>query len=418
MQAQTRSEDIRTNLVARLQARRLEIEQATLTRIYAISNLTEAAEPEYLDGLRAAVSAALEYGLASLGQGERRPPPIPNVLLAQARLAALHSVSLDTVLRRYFAGYALLGDFLMEEAEKEAEFVGVSELKRLLRNQATLFDRLLAVISEEYTREAERRLDTSEQLRAQHVQRLLNGELVDPAELSYEFNANHLGSIIIGPRAQEAARALSRALDCQLLAIRNDDGTVWAWFGTRRQLKPGDVERVVVADWAMRISLAIGEPGHGIAGWRFTHHQARAALPIAIHRPHSVVRYADVALLASMLRDDVLATSMRELYLAPLSSERDGGETLRTTLRAYFAADRNVSSTASALRVSRQTVVNRIRRIEERFERSLVSCAAEVETALRLENLEYRTPPEKTSLSGGYVSASKGLQNVKPEQRN
>ncbi len=60
---------------------------------------------------------------------------------------------------------------------------------------------------------------------------------------------------------------------------------------------------------------------------------------------------------------------------------------LRQTLRAYFAAERNASSTAAALGVSRQTVINRLRVVEERLGRSLGSCAVEVEAALRLEDM-------------------------------
>jgi hypothetical protein len=40
------------------------------------------------------------------------------ILLVQARLAARSDVSLDIVLRRYFAGYSLLGDFLVGEADR------------------------------------------------------------------------------------------------------------------------------------------------------------------------------------------------------------------------------------------------------------------------------------------------------------
>ena len=99
------------------------------------------------------------------------------------------------------------------------------------------------------------------------------------------------------------------------------------------------------------------------------------------------VRYADVALLASALGDDVLASSLHELYLAPLEGERDGGAALRRTLRAYFAAGRNVSSAAATLGITRQTVSAHLRAIEERIEDSLDNCAAETETALRLREL-------------------------------
>ena len=40
--------------------------------------------------------------------------------------------------------------------------------------------------------------------------------------------------------------------------------------------------------------------------------------------PEPFVRYVDVALLAAVLQDDLLATSLRKLYLEPLEAERDG----------------------------------------------------------------------------------------------
>ncbi len=53
----------------------------------------------------------------------------------------------------------------------------------------------------------------------------------------------------------------------------------------------------------------------------------------------------------------------------------------RETLRAYFAADRNISSTAAALGVDRRTVTNRIRAIEDLFGRPLKDFATDLETA-------------------------------------
>jgi DNA-binding PucR family transcriptional regulator len=70
----------------------------------------------------------------------------------------------------------------------------------------------------------------------------------------------------------------------------------------------------------------------------------------------------------------------------PLVEDSDRGTVLRETLHAYFATARNTYSTAAALGVSRQTVGNRLRAVEERLGRSLDSCATEVEIALRLED--------------------------------
>jgi DNA-binding PucR family transcriptional regulator len=79
---------------------------------------------------------------------------------------------------------------------------------------------------------------------------------------------------------------------------------------------------------------------------------------------------------------------LRSLYLEPLERERGGGEAARDALRAYFAADRNVSSAAAMLGVSRQAVAKRLRSVEERLGRSLASCGTELEAALRLEGAD------------------------------
>jgi DNA-binding PucR family transcriptional regulator len=133
-----------------------------------------------------------------------------------------------------------------------------------------------------------------------------------------------------------------------------------------------------------RVFVAVGEPGEGIGGWRFSHRQAKAALPITESSGQTTLRYADVILTASILRDDLVAASLRQLYMVPLEGMRDGGRGARETLRAYFAAERNVSSTAAALGVDRRTVTNRIRAIERLFGRPLAEFATDLEIALRL----------------------------------
>lgn len=165
------------------------------------------------------------------------------------------------------------------------------------------------------------------------------------------------------------------------------EGMVWAWLGGRNPLPPG-FDRVLAKTWPPRLPLALGEPTCDLSGWRLTHQQARAALPIAQRSPEAFVRYADVAVLASICQDEVLTTSLRELYLAPLEQERDGGEVARETLRAYFVAGRNAASAAAALGVSRQAVTKRLRAIEVALGRPLAGNAIELEAALRIEALD------------------------------
>jgi PucR C-terminal helix-turn-helix domain/GGDEF-like domain len=379
-------QEARAAVSVRLRERRAEIEEAVLVRATALLESTDSLDPQFMDGQRMAVSAAVDYGLVAIEEGEEGSPPVPALLHSHARLTARSGVSLDTMLRRYFAGYTLLGDFLVREAE-ECGMQGV-DLQSVMRGTASVFDRLITTMTEEYTREANGRLSSTEERNAARIRGLLAGELLDTSDFNYEFDAWHVGALAAGERAAKAARELARALDRRLLLIRCDEETIWAWFGGRREIDPIELERILRSSWPEGISLAIGESAEGIAGWRLSHQQARAAMPIALRGPTNVVRYSDVALLASMLQDDLLATSLRELYLAPLAGERDGGEAMRQTLRAYFTAERNVSSAAAALGVNRHTVASRLRTVEDRLGRPLASCAAEMDAALRLDQLD------------------------------
>jgi hypothetical protein len=380
-----RVEEIRRSLTSRLRERRAEIEQAALARVHSVSGSIGSSDPEYLEGLRAAVSAALDYGIDAIERSDDDPAPIPTVLFSQARLAVRHGVKLETVLRRYVAGYALLGDFLVEESARGGALDAAS-LKELLRVQAVVLDHLLSAVSDEYAREAKARPRSTEQRRVERVERLLAGELLDTAELGYDLDAHHIGTISRGPGAAEATHELARALDRRCLIVRRDESTVWAWFGSRKT-DTDEFERHISESWPAQVSLAIGEPGLGFAGWRLTHRQAKAALPIARESASGPVRYADVALVASIRQDDVLVASLRTLYLAPLAKAPDGGAVLRETLRAYFATQRNVSSAAAMLSVHRRTVANRLRSVEEHLGRPFDDCAVDLEMALRLEEL-------------------------------
>jgi PucR C-terminal helix-turn-helix domain/GGDEF-like domain len=378
-----------------LRKRRAEIEAALLARVYSVSDPAEATDADYAASLRAAVATALDYGLAALELGEEQAPPVPPELLAQARLAACNGVGLDTVLRRYFAGFALLGDFLIGEAQEEG-LLDAASLQRLMGGHSALLDRIVAAVSDEHCRAAHGNTGSTEERRASHVRRLLAGEFLDASELAYDFQAHHLGMLARGPGACEAIRRLASSLDRRLLMVGSGEGTQWAWLGSSRNTDPEQLKGFASRGWPTEVSLAIGEPAQGMEGWRLTHRQAKAALPIALRGPERLVRYADVALLASVLQDELLVRSLRQLYLVPLDGERDGGETLRRTLRAYFAAEHNVSSAAAALGVDRHTVTNRLRAVEERVGRSLSRCLTEVDAALRLEDAGHTMVPHRT----------------------
>jgi hypothetical protein len=380
------AEEARAALATRLRQRRPEIEQSVVARVYGISEPTESTDPEYLKGLHAALSSALEFGFAVIERGEERAPPVPTALLAQARLAARNGIPIETVLRRYFAGYGVLSEFLLEEVASEGS-LGEGDLRDLARGQAALFDRLLAYVTEEYARGVEERFSSSEERRRVRIQRLLAGELLETSDLAYDFSAYHLGIVATGPEAAKAVRALERAVGCRVLVTQECEGPVWAWLGNGSPLDPDHVRRALSSS-SQTLSIGLGEAAHDLGGWRLTHRQARAAHFIAKRSGSAITRYVEVALLASASQDNLLTESLREIYLEPLGRERNRGAAARQTLVAYFAANRNISSAAAALGLSRRTVTNRLQMIERHLGCSLQISAVTLEVALKLAELQ------------------------------
>jgi hypothetical protein len=373
---------IRTVLVERLQARFAEIEESVRLRVSAIAGPGEIDDPEYVYGFRAAVPAAIGYGLNAVGSGEEHPPPVPVEVLAQARVAARYSVSLDTVIRRYVAGRDELSRLLIEEVERDGSLR--AGLTSLLASLGAAFDRLLAGLGAEYEQESRGRLGSSRARHATRIKRLLAGEQIDTSNLNYDLGAYHLGLVTEGPDAPAAVRDLTRTLDGRLLLSHDAGDAVWAWIGLRGPVSREDLDRALQAIWRDAGPLAIGEIGTGFSGWQLTNSQARSAFPFALRDQRRVARYVDHALVTSMARDEILTASLREIYIVPLERARDGGATERQTLRAYFAAGRNGNTAAAALGVSRQTVSNRLHSVEKRIGLSLLTCATDLELALRL----------------------------------
>ena len=78
--------------------------------------------------------------------------------------------------------------------------------------------------------------------------------------------------------------------------------------------------------------------------------------------------------------------------LLAAEAQPDGGEALRATLRAYISAERNAASAAAALGVSRRTVANRLRAVEQLVGSAFGAIVGDLEAALQLDELsEHRS---------------------------
>lgn len=303
-------------------------------------------------------------------------------------MAARNGVGLTTVLRRCVASHTLFLHFMEKEAGQDdrLQHGALTELRSV---QAALLDRLVSALSEEHGRGEEDCSSTSQTVLAERVRRLLAAEFVDTSEIPYNFEAHHIGLVAKGAGAAAAVQRLATAFDSRLLSLTTHSDIIWAWLGARDEIDRDQLGRFLAAAWPSTTPLALGETSKGPPGWRLTHLQAKAAFFVSLERQGSVIsQYADVALLASMGRDDLLSSSLRDLYLKPLMAERDGGAVLRSTLRAYFHAGRNGASAAASLGISRQTVSNHLQAVERLVGKPLNNCAWELEAALRLNEMD------------------------------
>ncbi len=383
-------EEIRGHLASRLRSRDSEIELAIYVRLQeAVPDPIADNDPVYQAGVRAAITAVVAYGLESIERGPGWSGPIPQAAAAQARLAARAGVSLGTVLRRYVAGHGELGEFVMKEAHQSGVSNNGPALHHIRRTQEALLEHLTGAIEHEYNDEQNLIASSPERRREEIVQKLLSGES-DPgalAELDYEVHASwHVGVIATGAGAAEVLQRLKEHFGRRLLPV-SLGGRVLAWVSGHEMLATAEIERLSTSG-RLRSALAVGESGKGIDGLRLTHDQANAALGIALRTPERFARYADDRLLAAVLQNDTLARSLRQKYLTPLRSQRDGGATLRRTLRTYINLECNATSAAEVLNVGRRTVKSRVCVAERLIGCALHECSAELDVALRLEELD------------------------------
>ena len=268
-------------LAARLRARLPEWKRASPTSSTRSPDPHDLADPTYLTSLNAIRPAILEYIIDVIERGERRAPGIPPAVLARPAWPLALALPSTSCCGAIPPAWPCSATILAEEAE-HAE-VSSSILRRLLRRQAAVFDRLLQTVSEEYIREAKSRPTTTAEWRREYIKGLLAGRQPSgDVELSYDLDGHHLGLMAKGEGAEEGMRELAKRLDRRLLAGRREEEPVGhagsvAGAGSRpkRRLR-------VLGDIALdRVARHRRGARRGLSGWRLSHHQAEAALPIA-----------------------------------------------------------------------------------------------------------------------------------------
>jgi hypothetical protein len=375
-------EALRDVVLARFRARSPEVEEA-IVRIGQEIEPVVNGDAEGLAVLRASAKDSVDLIATMVEQGADWVPSLSPGGAAQIRYLARNGVGSDAILRAFYAVTGMMLEFLTEEMTD----LPPQALPYLVGIQGQYGDQMMSAILAEYEDEVARMDGSPEKRVAECVEKLLAGKPADTAAFGYDIDGWHLGIVAAGAKAELFVRGLAERLGCQLLFVQRSAETGWAWLGANRAISFAEVERVALSKTGGNVSLAVGELRQGADGWRLTHREAQIALTVMLHQPQRLVRGADVVLLATAIQDETVRRSLVDVYLGPLEECRDA-RALRETLRVYFSLDCNAASTAAALGVNRHTVLRRLLRVEKVIGRSLETCRAEMDVALRVTQLD------------------------------
>ncbi|HET9103798.1 MAG TPA: helix-turn-helix domain-containing protein [Solirubrobacteraceae bacterium] len=356
--------------------------------------------PELASALRASCYGNVRAVLAALGSDRIPPVASPGEAMEEARVTARAGVALEPLLHTYRIGHAVVLERLMDLVDEMQ--ISARERRNALqigsRYLFTYIDRVVSIVTDEYSAERDRVLRSSIQRRVQLVRDVLSGATVTAAELGYDPEQEHLGLIADGHGAEHAVRELGELLDRRPLTLAMSRETVWAWLGSPKPLETREWRRLTTFSPPFGTVLCLGEPGFGLRGFRETHEQALAAHRVASHLPCPVTRYDDVALEAALLADTRTARAFVKRELGPLTGDDARTEQLRLTLRAYLGTGLNAAAAAAMLGVNDRTVAYRMRGIEHLLGRTVAGRSAELAAALRLH--EVFSAPRGLGLAG------------------
>jgi hypothetical protein len=362
--------------------------QITVRMQEEIEELRDLEAPELWNAARRVNRGSRQAQAVHLRKGRVLPEACPDPDLEAAQTAARAGMSLSSVLHAYRIGHAVSLDAWLESVE-QLDLPDPNRracLKAISRFATAYDDRLSNLVGEEFERERGRSGNSPEQRRLARLRALIEGWTDEAEDLPYDLEVEHIGVIAWGPGAKESLSELAAGLDRRLVWASATEGILMAWLGSADPA-PGGRAEIAAFQPLGECRLAVGNPASGVDGFRRTHREAGEAHLVANRRSRPVTLYEDVALEALALRNETVAQEFTDSVLLRLNANGERSGLLRETLRAYFAAGQNAVSTAAALGVHVQTVSRRLGTVEELLGCPVNSRRAELELALRLEDL-------------------------------
>jgi hypothetical protein len=333
---------------------------------------------------------------------EAVPPP---AAVDYAREFVRRGLPLDSLIRAYHVGQAMF--FSRWSAKARADIRDPSELADAIELGAKWTFEYVETLSgglvRRYAEERERWVRSAAALRAQVVDAVLSGESVDidasSRRLGYELDRNHQAFVVWTDEWADGGEQALAMLERAALEIVSSLGAVnpllvargrlclGGWVGWRGERSLKAEPHQFDGHAFPGVLAGFGSPGHGVPGFCQSHREAMNARRVAQlthHRPGSITRYDDVALVALASADVEHAREFVATELGQLVAGDDQSRRLTATLRVYLEENMSPLRAAHRLGVHENTITNRIRAAQELLPHPIERRSPELQVALRL----------------------------------
>ncbi|WP_218160400.1 helix-turn-helix domain-containing protein [Amycolatopsis marina] len=367
---------------------------------YILDRIPEAGADDDLRGLTlGSCSSNLEAALSMVRHGiDVSAATAPVTALEHARAMAARGYSVDVMLRFYRIGHAYFSERILAGI---ADFVpdpalGLAVVANLQRYAFAYVDRISSEVAAEYVAELDRMQNRVRAARTDAVRGLIAGDRIDLGRaertLSHRLTGWQTAFVCWTDREDADLTRVGAAVGAHFgsrhpLLVPDGAQALWGWVSTARAPGVAPEDLALLADQIPKtVRISIGTPARGPGGFRDSHAQAQRGCRIVelSGRGAPVTSYPELALVDAMSGDLELARAFVTTELGALAVKGRREEEERRALLAVLDAQGGLAAAAGELGIHRNTVLQRLRRAEERRGRPATHRVAELHAALRL----------------------------------
>lgn len=367
---------------------------------FILERIPEARADDDVRGLTlGSCSSNLEAALSMIRHGiDVSAATAPVTALEHARAMAARGYSVDVMLRFYRIGHAYFSARILTGITEVVPdpALALAVLARIQRFAFAYADRISSEVAAEYVAELDRMQNRVRAARTDAVRGLIAGDRIDLGRaertLSHRLTGWQTAFVCWTDRDDVDLARVGTAVGAHFgsphpLLVPDGAQALWGWVSTTRapDVAPADLAPLT-HQIPTTVRISIGTPAQGPDGFRDSHNQARRGCRIIelSGRGAPVRSYVEMALVDTMSADLDLARAFAAAELGALAAKGRREDEERRALLAVLDAQGGLAAAAEELGVHRNTVLQRMRRAEERRGRPATHRVAELHAALRL----------------------------------